>query len=143
MRSVSLNRTLSLLAAVALLAAACSGAADAGPTSSPRTSPEEEGAGVTGETRGTSPVATAVPDATPRPGGPGGPGLLAPHEWLLRTWRGNREDRSAELQILQIEPNFVGSGLPHVGPWAVCAGHPHVLVRTGAHRARRGGRTVR
>ncbi|MGH2636210.1 MAG: alkaline phosphatase family protein [Actinomycetota bacterium] len=40
-----------------------------------------------------------------------------PHEWLLRTWRGNRDDRSAELQILPIEPNFVGSGLPHVGPW--------------------------
>ncbi|MGZ5291967.1 MAG: alkaline phosphatase family protein [Actinomycetota bacterium] len=40
-----------------------------------------------------------------------------PHDWLLRTWRGNRDDRSAELQILPIEPNFVGSGLPHVGPW--------------------------
>jgi hypothetical protein len=40
-----------------------------------------------------------------------------PHEWLLRTWRGNRDDRSAELQILTIEPNFVGAGLPHVGPW--------------------------
>ncbi|HKN81273.1 MAG TPA: hypothetical protein VJZ98_08045, partial [Actinomycetota bacterium] len=40
-----------------------------------------------------------------------------PHEWLLRTWRGNSEDRSAEIQILPIEPNFVGSGLPHVGPW--------------------------
>ena len=40
-----------------------------------------------------------------------------PHEWLLRIWRGNRDDRSAELQILPIEPNFVGSGLPHVGPW--------------------------
>jgi hypothetical protein len=41
-----------------------------------------------------------------------------PHQWLLSTWRGNRNDRSAELQILPIEPNFVGSGLPHVGPWA-------------------------
>jgi hypothetical protein len=40
-----------------------------------------------------------------------------PHEWLLRTWRGNRPDRSPEIQILPIEPNFVGSGLPHVGPW--------------------------
>jgi hypothetical protein len=39
------------------------------------------------------------------------------HQWLLRTWRGDMEDRSAELQILPIEPNFVGSGLPHVGPW--------------------------
>ena len=41
-----------------------------------------------------------------------------PHQWLLRAWRGDMEDRSAELQILPIEPNFVGSGLPHVGPWA-------------------------
>jgi Type I phosphodiesterase / nucleotide pyrophosphatase len=40
-----------------------------------------------------------------------------PHEWLLRTWRGNSDDRSAEIQILPIEPNYVGSGLPHVGPW--------------------------
>ncbi|GIU99390.1 MAG: hypothetical protein KatS3mg014_1006 [Actinomycetota bacterium] len=40
-----------------------------------------------------------------------------PREWLLRTWRGNRADRSPELQILPIEPNYVGSGLPHVGPW--------------------------
>jgi hypothetical protein len=41
-----------------------------------------------------------------------------PHQWLLRTWRGDMEDRSAELQILPFEPNFVGAGLPHVGPWA-------------------------
>lgn len=40
-----------------------------------------------------------------------------PHEWLVRTWRGNRPDRSPELQILPMEPNYVGSGLPHVGPW--------------------------
>jgi hypothetical protein len=67
-------------------------------------------------------------DATPEVAGettrPLAEGALAdlacslPHEWLLRTWRGNRDDRSAELQILPIEPNFVGSGLPHVGPWA-------------------------
>ena len=40
-----------------------------------------------------------------------------PHEWLLRTWRGHDLDRGAEIQILPFEPNFVGSGLPHVGPW--------------------------
>jgi hypothetical protein len=40
-----------------------------------------------------------------------------PHEWLLRTWRGWRADRSAEIQFVPREPNFVGSGLPHVGPW--------------------------
>ncbi len=40
-----------------------------------------------------------------------------PHEWLLRIWRGYRPDRSAEIQIVPKQPNFVGSGLPHVGPW--------------------------
>jgi hypothetical protein len=117
MRSVSLNRTLSLLAALALLAAACSGAADAGTTSSPRTAPEEERAGVSGATGGTSPVGTAAVDAELASGDLADLACSIPHEWLLRTWRGNREDRSAELQILPIEPNFVGSGLPHVGPW--------------------------
>jgi len=40
-----------------------------------------------------------------------------PHQWLLRTWRGYRPDRSVNLQLLPREPNFIGSGLPHVGPW--------------------------
>ena len=40
-----------------------------------------------------------------------------PHAWLLRTWRGWRPDRSANLQVLPKYPNFIGSGLPHVGPW--------------------------
>ena len=40
-----------------------------------------------------------------------------PHEELLRTWRGWSADRGGELQMIAKEPNFVGSGLPHVGPW--------------------------
>lgn len=40
-----------------------------------------------------------------------------PHEWLLRTWRGWRSDRGADLTLVAKEPNFVGAGLPHVGPW--------------------------
>jgi hypothetical protein len=40
-----------------------------------------------------------------------------PHEWLLRTWRGWRPDRGAQLSYVPLEPNFVGAGLPHVGPW--------------------------
>jgi Type I phosphodiesterase / nucleotide pyrophosphatase len=40
-----------------------------------------------------------------------------PHEWLLRTWRGWRADRGAEIQLLPREYDFIGSGLPHVGPW--------------------------
>ena len=40
-----------------------------------------------------------------------------PHEFLLRTWRGWRPDRGAQLSYIPQQPNFVGSGLPHVGPW--------------------------
>jgi len=40
-----------------------------------------------------------------------------PHEQLLRIWRGWRPDRGAQLTFVPKEPNFVGSGLPHVGPW--------------------------
>jgi type I phosphodiesterase/nucleotide pyrophosphatase len=40
-----------------------------------------------------------------------------PHAYLLRTWRGWSPDRGAELSWIPKEPDFVGSGLPHVGPW--------------------------
>lgn len=40
-----------------------------------------------------------------------------PHELLLRTLRGWSPDRGAELSWIPQEPDFVGSGLPHVGPW--------------------------
>ncbi len=40
-----------------------------------------------------------------------------PHEQLLRTWRGWRPDRGAQIAFIPKEPNIVGSGLPHVGPW--------------------------
>lgn len=109
MCSVTSNRILGLFAALVLLAAACSGSADAE---------------VTGSAGPSATAAWATPDAsteaTPSELASGDLAELAcslPHEWLLRTWRGNRDDRSAELQILPIEPNFVGSGLPHVGPW--------------------------
>jgi hypothetical protein len=41
-----------------------------------------------------------------------------PKLFLQRTWRGDRRDRSGDLQLLPQEPNFVGhGGLPHSGPW--------------------------
>ena len=40
-----------------------------------------------------------------------------PGQWLLRIWHGYSPERSADIQILPRVPNFVGSGLPHVGPW--------------------------
>ncbi|MEW6059036.1 MAG: alkaline phosphatase family protein [Actinomycetota bacterium] len=52
-----------------------------------------------------------------QPGSPEEVACSIPHEWLLRTWRGYRSDRSGEIQILPKEYSVVGSGLPHVGPW--------------------------
>ncbi|MEX2102284.1 MAG: alkaline phosphatase family protein, partial [Actinomycetota bacterium] len=40
-----------------------------------------------------------------------------PHQYLLRTWRGWRPDRGPEIAMIPIYPNYVGAGLPHVGPW--------------------------
>jgi type I phosphodiesterase/nucleotide pyrophosphatase len=40
-----------------------------------------------------------------------------PPRWIRRMARGYHPGRSAEIQLLPKEPNFVGSGLPHVGPW--------------------------
>jgi hypothetical protein len=40
-----------------------------------------------------------------------------PPRWIRRIARGYHPQRSAELQILPKAPNFVGDGLPHVGPW--------------------------
>ena len=40
-----------------------------------------------------------------------------PHRYLVRTWNGFSPDRGPELTAIPAEPNFVGSGLPHVGPW--------------------------
>ena len=36
---------------------------------------------------------------------------------LLRVARGTRLDRSGDVQYLPAEPDFVGAGLPHAGPW--------------------------
>jgi hypothetical protein len=40
-----------------------------------------------------------------------------PHDQLLRTWRGWRSDRGAQVSVIPKEPHYIGSGLPHVGPW--------------------------
>ncbi len=41
----------------------------------------------------------------------------APHEILLRTWRGTRPDRSGDIQIITQQPDFVAGGLTHAQPW--------------------------
>lgn len=40
-----------------------------------------------------------------------------PHRYLVRTWNGSSPDRGPELVVIPKEPNFMGAGLPHVGPW--------------------------
>lgn len=40
-----------------------------------------------------------------------------PREWLVRTIRGYAPGRSGEIQIVPEEPNVMGPGLPHAGPW--------------------------
>lgn len=40
-----------------------------------------------------------------------------PADELQRTYDGLREDRSGDIHFFAKDPDFVGSGLPHVGPW--------------------------
>ena len=63
-----------------------------------------------------------------------------PHRYLVRTWNGFSPDRGPELTAIPAEPNFMGAGLPHVGPWTTsstcrCSGTGPVTSRP---RARRG-----
>jgi hypothetical protein len=87
-------------------------------------------------------------------GGSTGPGVAAPQpgsvpesaidravcavpELLLqRTWRGDRRDRSGDIQLLPKEPNFVGhGGLPHSGPWDYISDVPLLWYGPGHIRA--------
>jgi hypothetical protein len=58
-----------------------------------------------------------------------------PHQWLLRTWRGWRPDRGAQISWVPKEPNFVGSGLPHVGPWGYVQDVPMLWYGPGYIKA--------
>ncbi len=40
-----------------------------------------------------------------------------PHEQLLRVWRGTRIGASGNVQIVPAEPNYLGAGFSHAGPW--------------------------
>ena len=104
------RRVFAVLAVLFVVGTACSGDEVDLPQAS-RTPPTmvTEPSGSTGPEPGAQPPTSGASLASVA--------CSMPHEWLLRTWRGNSEDRSAEIQILPIEPNYVGSGLPHVGPW--------------------------
>ena len=47
-----------------------------------------------------------------------------PAEWLGRIANGYDPERSGDLEILPKVPNFVGAGLPHVGPWSFTSDVP-------------------
>ncbi|MGH2710365.1 MAG: alkaline phosphatase family protein [Actinomycetota bacterium] len=68
-----------------------------------------------------APTASGTGSVTASPEAPSGfaeeTACGLPPQWLLRIFHGYNPERSADVQILPKVPNFVGSGLPHVGPW--------------------------
>jgi len=118
MPSVTSRPLPALVLAVCLVAAACSSSsgAEIGTETTPPKSTAEASSTATSKLTGgrTTSPSTAL---RVQPGSPEELACSIPHEWLLRTWRGWRPDRSADIQILPKEYDFVGSGLPHVGPW--------------------------
>ena len=88
-----------ILAGVLLLTISCTGNGD-GETPAPPAPPGNGG----------SPAAAASGFAQETACG-------LPPQWLQRIWNGYNAERSADIQMLPKVPNFVGSGLPHVGPW--------------------------
>ena len=63
-----------------------------------------------------------------------------PRDELQRTYNGYRFDRSGDIQFFAKPPDFVGSGLPHVGPWDYVQGVPMVWYGPGFIQA---GRTLK
>lgn len=53
------------------------------------------------------------------------------HDVLLRTWRGVRLDRSGDIQIVPVEPNFVNGGLTHATPFDYTQDVPLLLYGPG------------
>lgn len=95
-----------------LLAVACSGkGGEPGGTATP---PDGPSPSITGEPAPSGEVSAFDRDVA----------CGLPPQWLLRIRRGYDPERSGELQILPRVPNFVGSGLPHVGPWPFTAEVP-------------------
>ncbi len=140
MRFVTPWRVPALAFALAAVAAACArtpgggaeGPIEAGASTAPTSTAAAPGSSTaTGSPRPAGPVVTDMRSRSLR--------HLAcslPHQWLLRTWRGWRADRGAEIQMLPREYDFVGSGLPHVGPWPYVQDVPMFWYGPGHIRAR-------
>jgi len=103
-------------------------------TTPPRSTAEASSAATLEPTDGRTASPSTVPHV--QPGSPEELACSIPHEWLLRTWRGWRADRGAEIQILPKEFDSVGSGLPHVGPWPYAQDVPMFWYGPGHIQAR-------
>lgn len=90
---------LSAGSAAATLLAACTGAAPI------------DGGSPTGPATTTGPTLLSPDDPTVEVA------CALPQRWIRRIARGYHPLRSGEIQIVPKAPNFVGDGLPHVGPW--------------------------
>jgi type I phosphodiesterase/nucleotide pyrophosphatase len=126
-----------VLAAVTASCTASVGGDQAASGSTPAAAPTTRAPSETpsAATESPAPSGSGIPDV--RPGSLAELACSMPHEWLLRTWRGWRPDRGAEIQMLPREYDFVGSGLPHVGPWPYVQDVPMFWYGPG-HIAARG-----
>jgi len=100
MRARSLLRAVAQVLVVASLVVACTG---------------DEGAGSDPTGAGSPP--TTSPRTTGTPSSPTASACALPEEQLLRVWRGSRIGPSGNLQIVPAEPNYMGAGFSHAGPW--------------------------
>jgi len=91
-------RAVAWFVALVAVAAACTGGGEAG------SSPD-------------APVGSAEVDPVRSPATPAEAACALPGEQLLRIWRGTRVGPSGNLQIVPAEPNYMGAGFSHAGPW--------------------------
>ncbi|MBI4260682.1 MAG: alkaline phosphatase family protein [Actinobacteria bacterium] len=77
-------------------------------------------------------VTSTTPAARPLASGPiAEQACRVDHEHLVRMWRGTRTGRSAELQVVPEEPNYMNGGLSHNGPFDVYQRVPMFLLGPG------------
>jgi len=62
-------------------------------------------------------AATPAPPAAPTDLGRRSSACDLPRRELLRVWEGTKAPASGEIQIVAAEPDYVGGGLSHAGPW--------------------------
>ena len=54
-----------------------------------------------------------------------------PPRQLLRVWEGTTMPASGDIQIVAAEPDYVGGGLSHAGPWDYVQGVPLLFYGPG------------